>query len=63
MENANLPYVHLVQVGDTLPDLCNQIYNSPSYYVQVAKYNGLNKFRNLKSGTQLIFPPIVSLKN
>uniref|UniRef100_UPI004048979C LysM peptidoglycan-binding domain-containing protein n=1 Tax=Roseivirga sp. TaxID=1964215 RepID=UPI004048979C len=62
MENANLPYVHVVQAGDTLPDLCNLIYSSPSYYVQVAKYNGLNKFRSLKPGTQLIFPPIVTLE-
>jgi nucleoid-associated protein YgaU len=59
MKNVNLPYTHTVQAGDTLPDLCNQVYNNSSYYIQVAKYNGLNKFRNLKPGTQLIFPPII----
>ena len=59
MENINLPYTHIVRKGDTLPELCQQIYNDSSYYIQVAKFNGLNKFRNLKTGSQLIFPPII----
>ncbi|MCG8574690.1 MAG: hypothetical protein MI810_07385 [Flavobacteriales bacterium] len=52
---------HLVDVvdGDTLPQLCQKIWNDDSYYIQVAKYNGLNKFRHLMGGTKLIFPPIV----
>jgi hypothetical protein len=62
MKNINLPYTHIVQIGDTLPELCKQIYDESSYYVQVAKYNGLNKFRNLRPGSQLIFPPVVSLE-
>ena len=44
--------------GDTLPLLCNKIYKDSSYYIQVAKFNGLNKFRNLKPGTKLKFPPL-----
>ena len=52
---------HMVTVvqGMTLPQLCNNIWHDDSYYLQVAKYNGLNKFRNLKGINQLIFPPIV----
>lgn len=52
---------HLVQVvqGNTLPELCEKVWNDPYYYIQVAKFNGLNKFRCLKGGEQLIFPPIV----
>lgn len=52
---------HLVDVvdGNTLPGLCKKVWNSPSYYIQVAKYNGLNKFRDLKGGIKLIFPPII----
>lgn len=52
---------HLVNVveGDTLPQLCQKIWNDDSYYVQVAQYNELNKFRNLKGGEKLIFPPII----
>jgi predicted ribosomally synthesized peptide with nif11-like leader len=31
---------------------------SSDYYVQVAKHNGLNKFRHLSGGSTLVFPPI-----
>jgi hypothetical protein len=52
---------HLIEAveGESLPQLCNKVWNSPYYYTQVAKYNGLNKFRHLKGGQQLIFPPLV----
>jgi hypothetical protein len=45
--------------GNTLPQLCEQTWNDDSYYIQVAQYNELNKFRNLKGGQKLIFPPII----
>jgi hypothetical protein len=52
---------HLVTVveGVTLPQLCEQIWNDENYYIQAARYNGLNKFRNLKGVEKLIFPPII----
>lgn len=52
---------HLISVveGNTLPQLCEETWNDDSYYVQVAQYNELNKFRNLKGGQKLIFPPII----
>ncbi|MDE1206981.1 hypothetical protein [Tenacibaculum larymnensis] len=52
---------HLVEVieGESLPQLCNKVWNSPNHYIQVAQYNGLNKFRKLKGGQELIFPPII----
>lgn len=51
---------HLVTVkgGDTLPLLCYGVYGSSGYYVQVARANGLTGFRNLKTGRQLLFPPL-----
>ncbi len=52
---------HIVHVidGETLPQLCKRIWNDESYYVQVAAYNKLDKFRKLKGGDKLIFPPII----
>lgn len=52
---------HLVTVvkGITLPQLCHTIWNDELYYIQVAKYNDLNKFRHLKGGEKLVFPPII----
>ena len=51
---------HLVEVkaGDTLPLMCNRIYNDPSYYLQIARINGLTNFRQIKPGMMLEFPPI-----
>lgn len=63
LEKDNSPDVtHLVQVvqGETLPQLCQRIWNDESYYIKVAKYNGLNKFRHLQGGEQLVFPPIIN---
>lgn len=52
---------HLVTVveGITLPQLCQNVWNDDSYYIQAARYNDLNKFRNLKGIDKLIFPPIL----
>ncbi len=51
--------IHTID-GDTLPELSNRIYNSTDYYMQIASYNGLNKFRNLQSGQRLSFPPLLN---
>lgn len=61
-DNQQSPDVtHLVTVeeGMTLPQLCDNIWDDEKYYIEVAKYNGLNKFRNLKGIQKLIFPPII----
>lgn len=52
---------HMVEVveGDSLPSICTKVWNTPFDYVQVAQYNKLNKFRNLKGGTKLLFPPLI----
>ena len=52
---------HLVRVeeGIALPQLCYNIWKDDSYYVQLARYNDLNKFRDMSGVGQLIFPPII----
>ena len=47
-----------VEAGDTLPQMCYNIYGSSVYYPQVAKVNGLSDFRNLSIGSRLLFPPL-----
>lgn len=60
-QNESPDVTHLVNVveGDTLPGLCQKVWDDYSYYVHVAEYNELNKFRNLKGIQHLIFPPII----
>jgi hypothetical protein len=55
--SPDLTHRRVVVDGDTLPLLCREIYGSPSHYLRIAQVNGLDDFRNLAAGQQLIFPP------
>lgn len=60
-ENAQSPdltHYRMVKKGDTLPLMCYNIYGDSKYYLQVARVNGLQNFRRLKTGDELFFPPI-----
>lgn len=60
-ENASSPdltHVRTVMEGDTLPLMAFKIYGDPKYYIEVAKANGLDDFRELKTGSRIFFPPI-----
>lgn len=57
-QSPDLTHQVAVVEGDTLPALCNEKWRNSNFYIQVAKFNNLNKFRKLKSGQKLIFPPI-----
>ncbi|MDO7854089.1 CIS tube protein [Hymenobacter convexus] len=56
--SPDLTHVRIVQAHQTLPLLCQEIYGSPGYYLQVAEANGLDNFRNLVPGQRLVFPPL-----
>jgi hypothetical protein len=55
--SPDLTHRRVVADGDTLPLLCREIYGSPSHYLRVAQANGLDDFRTLTAGQELIFPP------
>jgi len=59
-KSADLTHVRKVKRGDTLPQLCYEIYGDPQYYLQVAAANSLTNFRQLKPGMGLLFPPIAN---
>jgi hypothetical protein len=52
---------HIVDVVQNvnLPQMCFKVWNDSFSYVQVARFNKLNKFRNLRAKSKLIFPPII----
>jgi len=56
--SPDLTHTRTVTHGDTLPLLCQSIYGSAVYCLRVARINGLDNFRDLKPGTELIFPPL-----
>jgi LysM repeat protein len=57
--SPDLTHVIEFKAGDTLPLLCQKVYQDGSYYMKVAKANNLASFREIKPGTQLFFPPLV----
>lgn len=57
-KSPDLTHIHKVKAGDTLPLLCDRIYGDPKYYLQVSAVNGLNNFRFLPPGLELVFPPV-----
>lgn len=56
--SPDLSHVRVVRDGDTLPLMCQRIYGDSRMYLEVARINGLINFRNLKPGTEILFPPI-----
>lgn len=57
VSSPDVTHRRTVRAGDTLPQLCIEIYGAPSYYLRVAEANGLDDFRALEPGRELIFPP------
>jgi len=58
--SPDMTHHRIVKEGDTLPIMCNEIYNDTKYYIHVARANNLASFRRLKPGTTLVFPPLVN---
>lgn len=56
--SPDITHVRIVKAGDTLPMMAYQVYEDPSYYIQVARANNLYNFRYLEPGTKIFFPPI-----
>ncbi|MEO1451628.1 MAG: hypothetical protein AAFV07_19010 [Bacteroidota bacterium] len=56
--SPDMTRVLTVREGDTLPIMCMQAYDDFSYYLQVAEINGLDNFRELEVGQQIVFPPL-----
>jgi len=56
--SPDLTREHQVKVGNSLPLLCNAYYDSPRFYLEVARVNQLTSFRKLRAGQTLLFPPV-----
>jgi hypothetical protein len=57
-ESPDLTHVRIVREGDTLPGLCEKIYNEPGHYLKVAKFNRMGSFRRLTVGSEIYFPQL-----
>jgi hypothetical protein len=57
--SPDLTHIRYVKEGDTLPLMTHRIYGDASLYIQVAQFNGITNFRNLKPNMRIVFPPII----
>lgn len=59
-QSSDLSRLVTLKAGENIPLLCRQIYGDSSYCMEIADYNKLGDFRNVQTGTQLMFPPLRS---
>lgn len=45
--------------GQTLAALCNEVYGDPLLVGEVARFNNLNGYRNVPSGTKILLPMLI----
>jgi hypothetical protein len=57
-QSPDMTHIKTVRIGDTLPQLCKDVYRDPKYYIQVARHNNIINFRNLRLGSRIVFPPL-----
>jgi|GEM_PF-843466 len=57
-QSPDMTHVKTFREGDNILSMSREVYGDSKYFVQVAEYNDLINFRNIKPGTQLIFPPL-----
>ncbi|MBC6993250.1 hypothetical protein QWY85_13625 [Neolewinella lacunae] len=60
--SPDLTHLRVIRAGDTLANLCQEIYGDTSQLMAVARANGLSSFRSLAVGSQLAFPPLQTRK-
>jgi hypothetical protein len=58
LASPDVSHSRVVREGDTLPLLTKEVYGSSRYYLAVARINGVDHFRSLASGRELLFPPL-----
>lgn len=56
--SPDLSHIIELKAGDNLPMLCYRVYKDSSYYLDVARVNGITNFRDIRPGTKLHFPPL-----
>lgn len=55
--SPDLTHRKQVKAGDTLANMCHELYGSPRYAPQIARINNLTNYRQLEPGRVLFFPP------
>lgn len=60
--SPDLTHKRTIKQTEKLISMANTIYSKNIYYQDVAKANKLNNFRRIKTGTEILFPPLEKTK-
>ncbi len=60
-QSPDMTHIRYIEAASDLTLIANEIYDCPSYYLALAKFNRLNDFRNLSYGQKIICPPVGEL--
>lgn len=58
LQSPDITHERIFRAEDMLPLMTNNIYNNQQYYIDVARTNNLDSFRNIEPGTLLYFIPL-----
>ena len=56
--SPDLTHIRKMKRSDKVVSMANEIYKKNTYYLEVARANQLDTFRNTPEGTEIYFPPI-----
>jgi hypothetical protein len=62
VSSPDLSHSRVIRAGDTLPLLTSELYGSAASYLEVARYNDIDHFRELVPGRKISFPPLARLQ-
>jgi nucleoid-associated protein YgaU len=57
-QSPDMTHGFTVREGDSLPNMCMQVYGDMKYFMAVAEHNKLTNFRELEVGSVIEFPPL-----
>jgi len=58
INSPDLTHIKIFTQGSRLDLMTYKIYNDVNFFLQIARSNNLSSVRNIKTGTDLYFPPI-----
>lgn len=56
--SPDMTHYKVMNAGVTLTGIAHEIYKDPSYCIELATFNGLDSFRQVKQGIEIVVPPL-----
>ena len=61
--SPDMTHYKVISAREDITGIAHEIYNDPSYCIELAQINGLDSFRGVAQGTKIMAPPLKSSKH